>query len=80
MWGADDTFGRWIQLLCALVLIPLGVLIEYWWWTTPYSSMTCRAFAATGLAMMYLGYRCTRYATTGKNNINRDDLNSGNFQ
>jgi hypothetical protein len=80
MWGKNDTFGRWLQFICALLLIPFGAVIEYYWWTQPSPSSVHRVFAAGGFGCLYLGLRCLWYAITGKDNINRDELNSGNFE
>jgi hypothetical protein len=66
LWGADDTLGRWLQGLCAIVLFAFAALVFKFFlsiWT---------GAAACGAA--YLGYRCARYALTGKNNINRDNF------
>jgi hypothetical protein len=74
MWSEDDTFGRWVQGLCAIPLLA---------WTYFAFDLMASGYhmgysygggaSCTGIATAYLAYRCLRYAVTGRNNINRDD-------
>jgi len=69
-----DSFARSVQGACALVLLPLGLLIEYYNWTRPWNSAYQYGAGAGGFGILYVGYRCGLYALTGKRNINRDDF------
>jgi hypothetical protein len=81
LWDGDDTFGRWVQLLCVLPLLLIAgacLYITFKFLHSPYSIYSRRnpVFAAiSGAAVCFcLAGRCLRYAITGKNNINRDDF------
>ena len=76
MWDEDDTFGRWVQGLCAIPLLAWTVVDLYlfttgYWWR--YSSYGSTAGGGSGIFSGYVAYRCLRYALTGRGNINRDD-------
>ena len=60
MWDETDYEGRWIQAICGLFLLPLGVLIAYYAWTHPGSGLLLTHYGAGGLGIgsMYLGVRC----------------------
>ncbi len=69
----NDSFARGVQGICAIVLLPLGLLIEYYTWTRPWGSYRYGS-GAGGCGFLYVGYRCAAYALTGRGNINRDDF------
>lgn len=73
MWGEDDTFGRWVQFLCAIPLITLGAALEYYWWHTHSYGYEHSYYGAGGAGMFILGIRCLWYAITGKDNVNCND-------
>jgi hypothetical protein len=70
----NDSFARGVQGICAMVLLPLGLLVEYYSWTHPWSSSYRFGASTGGFGILYVGYRCARYALTGQGNINRDDF------
>jgi len=75
MWDEDDTFGRWFQGLCAIPLFGWTCFVLYLLangYHMSYSYGRAGEFC-TGVGTAYLGYRCLRYAMTGRNNVNRDD-------
>jgi hypothetical protein len=74
MWDEDDHFGRWVQGILALILLPVGVVIEYYSWTHLTGGMYRYGIGGVFGVALYLGYRCARYAITGKGNMNRDDF------
>lgn len=71
MWDETDYAGRWIQFICA-VFLGLFTLLG------GYEVLSHLGFyliigglpVITGAA--WLCWRCTYYAVTGKNNVNRD--------
>jgi hypothetical protein len=60
------TFARWVQFVCAIPPLAVGIAVEYYWWQRPW-------YGAGGLGLIILGGRCLWYAITGKDNVNRDD-------
>lgn len=70
----NDSFARGVQGICAVLLLPLGLLIEYYDWTQTWNSSYRYGAGAGGLGLLYVGVRCAVYALTGKSNINRDDF------
>jgi hypothetical protein len=82
MWDEKDTFARWLQGLFSIFLAAfafgLGFLIDKGFGSA--NGYGTAAESATILGALYLAGRCAWYAVTGKDNINRDDLNSGNFE
>jgi len=75
MWDEEDTFGRWVQGLCAVPLLA-WTYFAFDLIATGFSrgySYRNEGVACTGVATAYFGYRCLRYAITGRDNINRDD-------
>jgi len=74
MWDEDDTFGRWVQGLCAIPLLGWTFLMLYFLASGhPMGYSYGAEGTCAGAGSAYLGYRCLRYAITGRNNINRDD-------
>lgn len=77
MWDEDDRFGRWVQLVCGVLLFGLGSMLLYfdlldWARRIPvYHHYTWGS--EIGIVCIVLGGRCLWYAVTGKGNINRDD-------
>jgi len=77
MWDENDSFARWVQLLCAIPLIALGVVVEYYDWTSIRGGSSSLRYGtgAFGLGCLYLGVRCLWYAITGRDNINNEESN-----
>jgi len=78
MWDEDDTSGRFVQLICGVVLLVVAFCCGYIaisGWDRSYSH-SYRHTGAGGLCVgaIYLGIRCLWYAVTGKDNVNRDDF------
>jgi len=75
MWDEDDTFGRWVQGLCAIPLLAWTYFAFDLLASDSYGGYSYgrRGAGWTGIVTAYLAYRCLRYAITGRNNINRDD-------
>jgi hypothetical protein len=74
MWDEQDHFGRWVQGILGAMLLPVGMAFEYYDWTH-FSDPTYR-YGIGGVfgGVLYLAYRCLRYAITGRDNINRDNF------
>ena len=75
MWDEEDTFGRWVQGLCAIPLLAWTFFILY---LVAIDSPMVQSYGkgvggSSGIVSAYIAYRCLRYAITGRNNINRDD-------
>ncbi|WP_263378556.1 hypothetical protein [Granulicella paludicola] len=73
MWDENDSFGRWFQGVLALILVPIGLAAEYYDWTRLSGSSYRYGIGGIFGGALYLGYRCARYAITGRGNINRDN-------
>ncbi len=71
--GQDDTFARWVQGICALLLLLLGSFLFYLDFVTPSYRRYNTAELGAGSGCFYLAYRCGLYAVTGRANVNRDD-------
>lgn len=78
MWDENDSFAHCVQLLCAVPLLALGAVVEYYDWTRigGGSSSLRYGAGAFGFGCLYLGIRCLWYAITGRDNINNDELNN----
>ena len=72
MWDEHDYTARWIQGICAIFLALFAVGAAYIVYTTPFSILMF-GFLTASFGSITLCWRCTRYALTGKNNVNRDD-------
>ena len=73
MWDDQDYFSRWVQGIFA-VLLALGAVGGVY--MTMHATLTMLIFggiAATS-GCIRVGWRCARYAITGRSNINRDDF------
>jgi hypothetical protein len=57
-------------------LLPLGAVVDYYYWTHTGTLRSYEGYRAGGLGIgaIYLGIRCLWYAISGRNNINRDDF------
>lgn len=81
MWDKDDTFTRWLQGICGVVVFFVSVfltVLEIRYFLHPsiwsYPSSTHRdVLGVLGLGGFYLSFRCLWYAITGEDNINRDE-------
>ena len=75
MWDEKDYFGRWVQGVCAVVLgaVAVGGIIFIVLAGNTLTLLRSGIVAAT-LGCIGVGWRCARYAITGRNNINRDDF------
>ncbi len=75
--GKDDSFARWLQGVCALLLF--GVLLFLVWMLRDLDSTESDGYfwlVGLAVAIAFLVVRCGWYAITGEGNINRDVLNS----
>jgi hypothetical protein len=72
LWGEDDTEGRWLQGVCAVLLLPFALVALY---LTIHATVLMYRLGGIGLGYysVRLCWRCAYYAATGKNNVNRDD-------
>ncbi len=71
--GQDDYFARWVQGICAVLLLLLGVFLFYLEFSMPSYRRYRTAEIGAGSGCFYLAYRCGLYAVTGQANVNRDD-------
>ncbi|MES2390263.1 MAG: hypothetical protein V4555_01380 [Acidobacteriota bacterium] len=73
LYDQDDTFGRWLNLICAgfLALFAVG---GFYMLTHGTIIFICIGGLGVLGGSIYLGYRCLRYAITGKGNVNRDNF------
>jgi len=74
MWDEGDHFGRWVQFVCALLLLAVAVFFGYLGMSEPSYGRTQDAIYSVVIGSLILAGRCLWYAITGKDNINRDDL------
>ena len=74
IWGPDDTFGRWMQLICGVPLFLAGLFAEWHYWITPFDSTSVTIFRYGGLGMILIGIRCIWYALTGRGKVSGDDF------
>jgi len=72
MWDENDQFGRWVQLICGVLLALLCIGAA--WFSFGNDYQTNRLCDGVALTAGYVAYRCLRYALTGRDNINRDDF------
>jgi hypothetical protein len=73
MWDEDDHTSRWVQGLCAIFLTIFAVVDAYF----AFSNVGFFYFVAgitLFISSVRIAWRCTIYAITGRNNINRDDF------
>jgi hypothetical protein len=74
MNDGEDHFARWVQGLCAVPLI-LFVLVElYFLFSGSIFGIWIFVQGGLGVGSIYLTYRCLKYAITGRDNINRDEV------
>ncbi len=73
MWDEQDYLGRWVQGICAVIL---GICAVGGIYTITHATLTMLIFGgmAATWGCIRVGWRCARYAVTGRNNINRDDF------
>ena len=72
MWDEHDYTARWIQGICAIFLALFSIVGGYLVYTSTIL-MVMIGGVTVFFASLTLCWRCTRYALTGKNNVNRDD-------
>jgi hypothetical protein len=73
MWDEQDYFSRCVQGVFAFIL---GVCAIGGIYMALHATLTMLIFGgiAATAGCIRVGYRCARYAITGRNNINRDDF------
>ena len=72
MWDGQDYLGRPVQGISAQLLAVCAVGGIYMV-THATFIMVIFGGAAVAFGCIRVGWRCARYAITGRNNINRDD-------
>ena len=73
MWDEQDYLSRWLQGISAVVLA-LGAVGGLYMVTHATLTMLMFGGVAATYGCIRIGWRCARYAITGRNNINRDNF------
>ena len=71
MWDEQDYTARWVQAICA-VFLALFAVADAWFVISNFGLIYGVSGFILFVGSVRLCWRCTRYAVTGKNNVNRD--------